>query len=154
MIVFRPAKHQDAQAIRKIRNECRANFVDTRNISETDQEIFWGKYVMTGKYKIWVMCDDFEGKHIVGYYQARNFTKDSCEIGLGLTASARGKGFGNGALGSLRLYLIKAKIKKMWLTVRKSNKAGRALFEKQGFVPCEVQDLDGVIKMERETRSK
>ena len=149
MMSFRKAELMDAQQIRKIRNECRKFFVNSDLIGETQQDLFWRKYVITGKYLMWVICDDLMGHNVIGYTQARNFEGDSCEIGIGLSRSARGKGYGEGAIGSLHYNLLKAGKKKMWLEVLSTNEAGIALFKKSGFKICKDQAKENIIRMER-----
>lgn len=154
MIICRQATRDDAPTIRRIRNECRNNFVNSKMISASDQETFWNQYVLTEKYRIWVICDDIKGKNIVGYYQARNFNAHACEVGLGIGKEYRRKGYGHNAMMSIRFRLLKMGIRKMWLEVMATNSAGILLFKKEGFEVCKEQNKVGIIRMERGTGAK
>jgi len=131
MMKIRDAGPQDRELLRKIRNDCRHFFVDTKLISRKKQCQFWSEKVETGSYRIWVVEDDHF--NVFGYVQARNFGDNGCEIGIALLPRFRKMGYAREALTYAINHLRGIGLGKVWLEVREDNSRARKLFTEAGF---------------------
>lgn len=151
MISIRPARHTDGKAILAIRNACRSSFVFNQPITEAQQKTFMKEKVTTGLYKMWVICNDMNGKNIVGYTQARNFEGNSCEVGIAIDPAYRRKKFADAGMYSLKFNLKMLGMRTLWLEVYQANKGAIALFEKAHYkeVSRRATPIGDLIRMER-----
>lgn len=144
---MRPLHESDLEFLRELRNGAREWLFNKAIVtSEMQKEWYFHSYAEDSDWLIFIAATQ-DGDDI-GYGQIKSHDDGSVEIGLAVTPTEWGKGYGTGIAEWLLLYVTSGlKTKNVWLEVYDHNRRAIALYEKFGFKVTE--DLgDRKLRME------